>query len=373
MAYGLLAGRSSFGGSRLVSREEALRRVPTLRAEGLRGAVEYHDGQFDDARLLLQIARTAERAGAVLVNYCPVVNVAADGRALTARDDEGGGEFTVEARVVVNAAGPFCDGVRRMAEPGAARVIAPSQGAHLVFDRSFLPGDTAVLVPRTPDGRVMFAIPWLGHALVGTTDIAVPEAPLEPRPMEGEIEFILETAGRYLAKTPRREDVLSCWAGIRPLVRKEGAGTTAALARDHLIQREPSGMITITGGKWTTYRRMAEDCVTVAADAAGLEKRPSPTRTLRFEKMAPGEGELLHPALPYRAGDVLRATGEEMARTVEDVLARRTRALFLNARAAMELATEVARIMAGELGRSAEWETAQTKAVSSLATGYLPS
>lgn len=372
LAYGLLAGRSSFGGSRLVSREEALRRVPTLRSDGLKGAVEYHDGQFDDARLLLQIALTAAKQGAVLVNYCPAVHVNGKAKEVTARDEESGEEFTVQARVVVNATGPFCDGVRQMVEHDAPKLIAPSQGAHLVFDRGFLPGDTGILVPRTPDGRVMFAIPWLGHALVGTTDVAVPDAPLEPRPMEDEIRFILETAGQYLAKRPRREDVLSCWAGIRPLVKKAGSSSTAALSRDHLIQFEPSGILTITGGKWTTYRRMAEDCVNVGAERAGLEKRESPTRKMPLERPVRGGGEVLHAALPYTTGDVRRAAREEMARTVEDVLARRTRALFLNAKAALEMAPAVADLMAAELGHGPEWATEQRKAVSSVASGYLP-
>jgi glycerol-3-phosphate dehydrogenase len=372
LAYGLLAGKSTFGGSRLVSRDEALRRVPTLQPARLKGAVEYHDGQFDDARLLLQTAHTAARHGAVLVNYCPVVNVAPGGRTLTACDNETGVEFSIEARVIVNATGPFCDAVRRMADPQALRLIAPSQGAHLVLDRSFLPGDTAILVPRTPDGRVMFAIPWLGHALVGTTDVPVSQADLEPRPLDDEIRFILETAGQYLAKTPRREDILSCWAGIRPLVKREGAASTAALSRDHLIEREPSGMITITGGKWTTFRRMAEDCVNIAAAQAGLDKRPSGTPDLPLDRLPASTGERLHPALPYTTGDVQRAVQEEMARTVEDVLARRTRALFLNARAALAMTEHVADLMARELGANPEWAPAQIATFRAVAHGYLP-
>ncbi len=373
LAYNLLAGPSSFGKSRIVSRDETLRRVPTLNPQGLHGGVEYHDGQFDDSRVLIRILQTAVEHGAVVVNYCPVIDLRGDARVAVAVDMEGGQEFAVQAKVIVNATGAFCDDVRRMGRPEVQPLVAPSQGAHLVFDASFLPGDTGFLVPRTPDGRVMFAIPWHGHTLVGTTDVPVPRAELEPRPLAVEIDFILETAGRYLAKQPARSDILSCWAGIRPLVSREGAAKTAALSRDHVIHIDPSGLLTITGGKWTTYRKMAEECIDKAAAIGELTKKPCKTRTLRLRKEgAAGEGAQLHPGLPYITGDILLAAREEMARTLEDALARRTRALFLDASAAVQIAGVAADLMAIELGRSPDWAAAQVECFNSVALGYLP-
>jgi glycerol-3-phosphate dehydrogenase len=312
------------------------------------------------------------------------------------RDEESGREHAAGARAVVNATGAFCDAVRRLAEPGAAPLVAPSQGAHLVFDRSFLPGDAAVVVPKTPDGRVMFAIPWHGHTLVGTTDVGVPDAPLEPAPLEQEIDFILDTAGRYLQNPPTRADVLSAFAGVRPLVRAGGTNT-AALSRDHTIRIDPSGLVTITGGKWTTYRNMAEDGVTRAAGVGQLPARPCVTRELpihgfhadaaqfgplaaygsdaaAIRAIAEAEPDLatpLHPALPYTGAEVVWAVRNEMARTVEDVLARRTRALVLNARAAIAMARRTAELLARELGRDETWRSAQVEAFGRLAAGYL--
>jgi glycerol-3-phosphate dehydrogenase len=370
--YDLLAGKYGFGSSRILSREETLERLPTVRAEDLRSGVIYYDGQFDDARLLIHLVATAAEHGAVLLNYARAIAVRADG--VRVRDEETGEEFDAQARVVINATGAFSDGVRRMADPGAAPIIAPSQGIHLVFDGSFLSADNAIMVPHTSDGRVMFAIPWHGHTVVGTTDTPVKEASAEPVAMAEEIDFILQTAALYLAKPPSRADVLSVFAGIRPLVKHGDGGRTASLSRDHSIIIEDSGIVTIAGGKWTTYRHMAEDCVNQAATLAALEERPCVTAELqihgyhfaaeRFGHLsvygsdAPAVHELagdrLHPALPYTSGEVLWAARHEMARTVEDVLARRTRALFLNARAAIAMAPAVAGILTAELGRDAQ-------------------
>ncbi len=398
-AYDLLAGSARFGPSRILSRRETLDRLPTLRPEGLRGGVVYHDGQFDDARLLIALVRTAADRGATVLNYARVTGLTrASGRVdgVIARDEESGREFRAAARVVVNATGAFCDQVRHLADPGAAPLVAPSQGTHLVFDRSFLPGDTALLVPRTPDGRVMFAIPWHGHTLVGTTDVGIPDAPLEPRPTEEEIDFILDTAGRYLAKRPTRADALSTFAGVRPLVKAAGARSTAALSREHLLRTDAPGLLTITGGKWTTYRAMAEDCVNRAAALAGLPRRRCVTRDLHLHGYAPdakqygplavyGSGaaaiqELqhsdpalavpLHPDLPYTGAEVVWAARAEMARTAEDVLARRTRVLFLNAAAAEAMAPRVAELLARELGHDAAWQAEQVRAFAELARGY---
>jgi glycerol-3-phosphate dehydrogenase len=316
---------------------------------------------------------------------------------VVARDEESSRELRVGAEVVVNAAGPFCDAVRRLAEPDVGPLIAPSQGIHLVFDGSYLPGGSAIMVPHTSDGRVMFAIPWHGHTVVGTTDTPIEEPLLEPRALAEEIEFILETAGRYLQRSVTRADVRSVFVGIRPLVRAGDATSTAVLSRDHTIHIDNTGLITLTGGKWTTYRNMAEDCVNQAATLAHLPEKPCPTRDLnihgfhrqasRFGPLAvygsdalhirdlirsePELEEPLHPALPYCGAEVVWAARFEMARTVEDVLARRTRALFLEAQAALEMAPRVAELLARELQRDEAWGRAQVEAFGQIAQGYL--
>jgi glycerol-3-phosphate dehydrogenase len=398
--YNLLAGKYGFGASEILSRDETLARLPTIKTEGLRGGVVYYDGQFDDARLLVNLVTTAAEQGAVLLNYAPVTGVTRDREGfvdgVVARDLETGEELRAGARLVINCTGPFTDGVRRLADPKVAPLIAPSQGAHLVFDRSFLPTDSAIMVPHTKDGRVMFAIPWHGHTLVGTTDTAIDAPGLEPRPFEKEIDFILETAGLYLHHAPTRADVKSVFVGIRPLVRSGDAESTAALSRDHTIHIDSSGLLSLTGGKWTTYRNMAEDAVDQAATLARLTDRDCATRTLnihgfhpsaeRFGSLSvygadalgiqeliagePALGEPMHPALPCCGAEVIWAARHEMARSVEDVLARRTRALFLNAAAAIDMAPRVADLMARELGRDAAWRSQQVHAFGALAAGY---
>ncbi len=387
--YQLLAGKYGFGTSRILSREETLQYLPTLKTEGLRGGAVYYDGQFDDARLLIHMVATAFEQGATLLNYAEVTGLTKDAKGFVdgveARDVETGNEFRAAAKVVVNATGAFTDLVRLKAEPAAESMIVPSQGIHLVFDASFLQGNSAIMVPHTNDGRVLFAIPWHGHTLVGTTDTPVAAVTLEPAATEKEIDFVLATAGQYLTKTPTRKDVLSVFAGVRPLVRAADAASTAALSRDHVIQIDRSGLVTVCGGKWTTYRHMAEDCVDQAAALAQLPDRPCPTHHFAIhgshgfakEEDAKELGSLdvygsdvheirkliatdarlsepLHTALPYLKAEVIWAARGEMARTVEDVLARRTRALFLNARVAVEMAPAVAELMASELG----WDTA---------------
>lgn len=400
--YDLLAGKYGFGASRNLSLEETLERLPTIKTEGLRGGVVYHDGQFDDTRLLTHMAMTAVEQGAVLVNYCPAVALTCNDTGLVdgvrVRDEESGAEFDLAARVVINATGAFSDKVRRLADPDASTMVAPSQGIHLVFDASFLPGGAAIMVPHTSDGRVMFAIPWHGHTLVGTTDTALETVSEEPAAFEHEIEFILETARQYLHHAPTRDDVLSVWAGIRPLVRAPGAASTAALSRDHSIHVDRNGLLTIAGGKWTTARKMAEDCVDQAALLAGLEERECVTRRLRIHgyhhhaakfgprsvygsdaiaiedlvRAQPELGARLDGELPYIEAEAVWAARWEMARAVEDVLARRTRALVLNARAARRMAPRVAGLLARELGRDAEWEQEQVRMFDTLARSYLP-
>jgi len=400
--YNLLAFKYGFGKSRNLSKKKTLEYLPTIKQDGLRGGVMYYDGQFDDARFLISLVQTAAEQGAVLLNYAPVTELKknADGYidTVVARDLEGGREIHAQARVVINATGAFVDGVRALAEPSCQPMIAPSQGIHLVFDRSFLPKDTAVMVPHTSDGRVMFAIPWNGHTLIGTTDTAVRSVDLDPRPLEQEIDFILQTAALYLHKSPTRADVLSMFAGIRPLVQSSDGKNTAALSRDHTIRVDDSGLLTITGGKWTTYRNMAEDCVNHAAMLAGLEEKPCATRQLnvhgflphaeRLEHLAvygsdaaaierlarhePALAQTLHPDLPYIGAQVVWAARREYARTVDDVLSRRLRATFLNVRAALAMATRVAELMAGELGYDDAWQRSQVETFAAIARGYLP-
>ena len=402
--YQLLAGKYGFGASRILSREETLKHLPTLKTEGLRGGAVYYDGQFDDARLLIQMVATAFEQGATLLNYVEVTALNKDAQGfvngVTARDVETGNEFRAAAKVVVNATGAFSDRLRLKAEPGAEPMIVPSQGIHLVFDSTFLQGNSAVMVPHTSDGRVLFAIPWDGHTLVGTTDTPIAAPTLEPIAMEQEIDFILKTAGQYLSRAPVREDVLSVFAGIRPLVRSSAATTTAQLSRDHVVHIDRSGLVTICGGKWTTYRHMAEDCVDQAATLAQLPDRTCVTHHLHihgyhnatqelgslavygsdaFEirkliEAEPQLSEALHPALPYLKAEVIWAARNEMARTVEDALARRMRALFLNASAAVAMAPAVAALMAPELGWSEATVAKELVAFRSIAANYrLPS
>lgn len=398
--YDLLAGKYGFGPSRNLTREETVERLPTIETGGLRGGVVYHDGQFDDARLAINMAATAAEQGAVLLNYLAVTGLTVtDGMVsgVAARDAETGAGYELSAQVVINATGPFCDAVRRMEDPDATAMIAPSQGVHIVLPKEFLPGDNAIMVPHTDDGRVLFAIPWHDHVVVGTTDTPIDDIPVEPRAKAEEIEFLMTHAARYLTKDPTPADVRSVFVGIRPLVRAAGAENTAALSRDHSLTISKGGLVTIAGGKWTTYRHMAEDTVDQAAVLAGLPDRPCVTRELNIhgyhkhaEKFGPlaiygsdaGKIEAIiredgtwaapiHSELPVMGAEVVWAAREEMARTVEDVLSRRTRSLLLHARASIEAAPAVAKIMALVLGRDGAWEEEQVRDFRALASGYL--
>lgn len=389
--YDALAGRTRMGRSRIVAGPEAEGLAPALIREGLRGGVLYSDGQFDDARMAMALARTAADLGAVLLNACRATALRQTGgrvSGLALADIEGGGEMEVRARAVVNATGAFADAIRRMDDPGAVPIIAASQGSHIVFDSSFMPGDTALMIPRTADGRVVFLIPWHGRVLAGTTDIPVDGPSDEPAPRDDEIAFILEHAGRYLRRRPGRADILAAFAGLRPLVK--GRGRTADLSRDHTLLVSPSGLVTITGGKWTTYRRMAGEATDAAARVAGLPVHPCPTRHLTlwgadappgpwrefgvlsgdirdYERRFPG---VLHPRLPYTRAMAAAVTENEMPNHLEDVLSRRLRALLLDARAAVEAAPEVAALMASLLGRDAAWMRREIAAFTRLARTY---
>lgn len=393
--YDLLAGKLNLQKSRFVGKTEALKRAPTLKKDGLGGGILYFDGQFDDSRLAITLLRTLEDHGGVAVNHAPVTGLLMDGGKVvgaTWRDDETGQTHEARAKVVVNATGVFVDDLRRMEDPQVKPMLSPSQGVHVVVDRRFLPGDSALMVPRTDDGRVLFAVPWHDHVVIGTTDTPVPGVSWEPRALPEEVDFILKTAAQYLSPAPTRADVRSVYAGLRPLVKAAEGTDTKALSRDHVIRISAGGMLTLTGGKWTTYRRMGADAVTRAATLAGLPPRMSLTEGLKLhgatgEALAepwkvygtdaerihaiPGASVLLHPELPYSEAEVRWAVQQEQARTVEDVLARRTRALLLNAQASAEAAPRVAALMAEELEQDRAWQDAQVKAYQELAAGYM--
>lgn len=400
--YDMLAGRLGLETSQNLSRKETLERIPTLEQDGLQGGVIYYDGQFDDARLAINLAQTIFEQGGVAVNYVKAVGLEKEAGLISGvecEDLETNEHFHLRAKAVINATGVFTDSVRQLDDPAAKKMIAASQGVHLVLPKEFVPGNAAVMVPHTTDGRVLFAVPWHDHVVVGTTDTPRDEISLEPRALEEEIEFILANAAQYLAKDPTRKDVLSVFAGLRPLVKQGGDGNTAEISRDHTILIADSGLVTITGGKWTTYRKMAEDCIDQAELVAGLESRPCVTAELKIHghsekglsedhpmmsfygsdsaeiraaaQARPELGERLHPDLPYTVGEAYWAVRHEMARKVEDVLARRTRALFLNARAAHDSAQVVASILAAELGHSDDWATAEAQRFQKLASGYL--
>lgn len=410
MIYDWLSGRLSLGHSQFLSQHETLERIPTLKRDRLRGGVVYQDGQFDDARLAITLLRTLLDHNGVALNYLPVIGFLKQGTQIAgvcACDAETGEKFEITGTVVVNATGVFVDAVRRLDEPTAAAMLSPSQGVHLVVDQSFLPNNHALMIPKTPDGRVLFAVPWHGKVVVGTTDTPVEQVSEEPRPLAAEIDFLLSTAAHYLVPAPTREDVLSVFVGQRPLVKLEQTKleqtkpeqpqaeqppSTAALSREHVIRVSPSGLLTVTGGKWTTYRKMGEDVVNQAIQLGPLPARASITAHLPLHgwtqtpdteplnvygsdaihiRELPGATTQLHPRLPYSEAEIRWAARYELARTVEDVLARRTRSLILDAIASIEASPHVAAILAEELGRDTTWQQQQIEAYQSLAAGYV--
>ena len=386
LLYDLLAGRAGLGATEFLNSSQTLRALPTLRSQQLRGGVRYWDGQFDDARLALALARTAARAGALVLNHCPVSELLYEqGRVagLRCQDAETGQSLEVRARCVVNATGVWVDVLRQ--QDGLASdlpvrpVVTPSQGVHLVVDRDFLPGDAALLVPKTADGRVLFAVPWLGKLILGTTDTPRDAIEVEPRPLAQEVDFILGEAARYLQRAPTRQDVRSVWVGLRPLVRLQqeaGQGATQAMSREHAVLISHSGLVSVTGGKWTTYRAMAEDVLASCMKVALLpQKNPGVTAHMKLvgaTDRAPKSGlaedinlsqygsEKKYVLASEGAGVMLSeglseamvrfAARHEYARTVEDVLARRTRQLFLDAKQARNVAPRVAELLQEETG-----------------------
>lgn len=384
--YDLLSGKYSFGKSQILSKKETLKSLPNVKKENLSGGVIYYDGQFDDMRLLIELVQTAEANGATVLNYARVFellkNPSGKVSGIKFEDTETGEKFNVEAKVVINATGAFSDSIRKMSEEDAKDIIAPSQGIHLIFDKSFLDSDDAIMIPKTSDGRVLFAIPWNGKTIVGTTDTPIEKAELEPKPFEKEIKFILETCQNHLAKPPQREDILSVFVGIRPLVKSTDTKNTAKLSRDHMIEVDEANLLTLTGGKWTTYRNMAEDAIDRAIKLANLPDKECVTKNLEIEdakskqvaklinENSPLSGKL-YKGFPYTKAEVVNSVRYEMARTVEDILARRTRILFLDAKVAIEISREVAEIMAKELGKDDNWIDEQVRRFEHIAQNYL--
>jgi glycerol-3-phosphate dehydrogenase len=389
------------GKSYFIGRKKIMGRLPLLKSEGLKGGVVYHDGQFDDSRLAFALAQSSADKGAIVLNYFQVTGLLKDSsgkiNGLTARDNVSGNEHIIKANLVINATGVFADSVARMDDPEARPTLRPSQGVHIVLDRSFLQSDSAIMIPKTDDGRVLFAIPWYNEVVIGTTDTPLENISLEPIALEKEIDFILQTAGKYLRSLPLRADILSIYAGLRPLAaNSKNPASTKEVSRRHKITLSSSGLLTIIGGKWTTYRLMAEEIINRAIKADLLPPAKCITFDLRLTKNAsssesgrlriygddfieikkiitdnPAFGIPLSPDLPYTRAEILWICRNEMPIHLDDVLARRTRSLFLNVKASASIAPEVAEMMATELGYDKEWQKEEIKSFNELVKNYL--
>jgi glycerol-3-phosphate dehydrogenase len=399
--YDLLAGRLSMGKSYFINRKKTLSRLPLLKPGGLKGGVIYHDGQFDDSRMAFALAQSCAEKGGVVLNYFKVTELLKDGdgkiNGVKACDITSGEEFILKTKLVINATGVFADEISRMDNPGSKPTIRPSQGVHIVLDKTFLSSASAIMIPKTTDGRVLFAIPWYDKVVIGTTDTPLDTISLEPVALEKEINFILKTAESYLVKPPRREDVLCIFAGLRPLAADPGnPSSTKEVSRRHKITLSNSGLLTIIGGKWTTYRRMAEETINRAIREGFLEDAECVTSNLKLttrtenntserlriygdnsvdiEKLIsenPESGSPIDPRLPYTNAEILWICRNEMPVSIEDILARRTRSLFLNARASKDIASGVADIMANEFGYDQKWKEEQLEAYGRLVENYL--
>jgi len=397
--YDWLSGRFSFGKSRFLSRKEVLHKLPGINSKSLSGGIEYFDGQFDDARLAINLAQTAAQRGGVVLNYMKVKGLQKEGdqvRGVVAVDMETGTEYALSGKAIINATGVFVDEVLKMDTPNSHPLVRPSQGVHVVLDKKFLPAESALMIPETADGRVLFAVPWHNHVVVGTTDTPLKEHSLEPVALQQEVDFILNTLRQYVNIKPEEKDVLSVFAGLRPLAApQKDTDSTKEISRDHKLIVSASGLITITGGKWTTYRKMGEETVNKAIEVAALQPSTCQTKNISIHGCAPrgttylsiygtdaesiqqlmkAQPELGKPLVdgePYTGAEVVWAVRHEMARNVEDVLARRMRLLFLDARAAMLAAPKVASLMAAELQQNEEWEQKQIETFNQLASQYL--
>lgn len=393
--YDFLASKLSLGKSTFIKAEEVKNILPSLKSSNLKGGVQYHDGQFDDSRLAVNLAQSCVEKGGCVINHMPVTNFLRNSdnsiSGVIAKDLETNTDHQIFARSVINATGVFVDGILLMDQPDAHPLVKPSQGVHIVIDQKFLRSGEAVMIPKTDDKRVLFAIPWYDKVLLGTTDTVVERVEKEPKALEKEIDFILNTASRYLSPAPQKSDILSVFAGLRPLAAPSGNNkATREISRRHKIIVSPSGLITITGGKWTTYRRMAEDVMDIAIKKHNLQPSKCTTKNYKIHGFEGSEsvfgsdnlkiqqlksensslGIKLHKEFDYTAAHVIWAVREEMARTLEDVLARRLRILFLNVQAALEIAPMVAKIMAGEMNYSEKWITEQLQKFEELAKNF---
>lgn len=400
--YDLLAGDLSLGPSKHISKKETIQKLRSIKKDKLKGSVSYQDGQFDDSRLAVNMAQTAIEKGAVLLNYFKVSNLTKDDvnnvNGVEATDAETSDHYQFKSKTVINATGVFADDILQMDQPGSKKRIQPSQGVHLVFDRSFFPGEDAMMIPKTSDGRVLFAVPWHDKVIVGTTDVQVDDHDAEPKAKEEEVDFILETFNRFIEKKVSRADVKSIYAGLRPLAAPDDeSGSTKEISRGHKILISDSDLITVTGGKWTTYRKVAEDSLDKVISLGKLPNRTCTTYDLpihgavktndtndhlyvygsdkpKLQELMdnePGLGKKIHPDLDFLKVEVLWAARNELARTVEDVLARRVRVLFLDAGSSIEMAPEVAKILAKELNKDEQWQEQQVAEFTALAKGYL--
>ncbi len=399
--YDWMSGRLSLGKSQFISKEETIKRLPGLKPEGLYGGVVYHDGQFDDARLALNLAQSADEAGTCVLNYVSVNSLVKNNvgkiTGLHVSDKLSRKKYEVKAKMVVNATGVFADKILKMDNPEASKMIQPSQGIHLVLDLDFLGGKDALMIPKTRDGRVLFAVPWHGKLVVGTTDTLREKPKLEPEALQKEIDFVLETAAGYLAKKPTRADVKSVFAGLRPLARpKEGSTKTKEISRSHKVILSESGLVTLTGGKWTTFRKMGEDTVEYFTQVTGEKLKKSKSLDMKIHgatnRVPAGhwgiygfdaqpiqdlirENEAwkkkLHLDFPNIEAEVIWAVREEMAMKVEDVLSRRIRMLMLDAQAAIDTAPKVAKLMAEEMGKDEKWIESELADFLKTASKYL--
>ncbi|MBW4028641.1 MAG: glycerol-3-phosphate dehydrogenase/oxidase [Acidobacteria bacterium] len=395
LAYDLLSGKASMGPTRILGPGKVLDRIPNLQPDRLKGGVLYHDGQFNDARMALVLARTAADHGATVINYARCQRLQHTLGKVTGAvviDTETGKEYTASARVVFNATGIFTDQLRQMDNPQTPPLLTVSRGTHLVVDASVLGGSAGIMVPKTRDGRVIFAIPWQGRVVIGTTDLPAASPTMEPGHTRDEILFLLETINPFLAKKIGEEDILSVFSGLRPLVTGKEA-TTSKISREHHIDIAPSGLITVAGGKWTTYRRMAQDALDFATSKGVLPKRLCVTSTTllhgaetasendpvrseygtdakvirELETHNTALAQPIAPGLPYTFAQVAFAARFEMARTLEDILSRRTRSLILDQRAALTAAPQVAALLRQELSQDERWEAQQIQEFTRLA------
>ncbi|MCP4312530.1 MAG: glycerol-3-phosphate dehydrogenase/oxidase [Bacteroidetes bacterium] len=399
--YDIMAGKLGIGRSVPFSKKRTIKALPSIKSSGLQGGVRYYDCQFDDSRLAINLCQTIQEQGGVVLNYAGVTGILKkEGRisGVKVSDAESGKEYEIRARGVINATGVFVDNILKMDDPRTPDVVKPSQGIHIVLDRKFMNGEEALMIPNTSDGRVLFAVPWHNKLVVGTTDVEKHEALLEPHAEEDEIEYILETAGRYMVPAPLKGDILSLFTGLRPLAASTGEGKkTKEISRGHRIMVSGSGLVTIIGGKWTTYRKMAEDVVSRVARFSLNSEKKSQTKNLKIHgyqrevdfcdpfywygsdygeilKMVEKDsrmGEKISESLNIIKAQVVWSVCEEMARTVEDFLSRRTRAIQLDARESIRIAPIVAEIMAGELGNDRTWVKSQADSFTRLASNYI--